>query len=135
MALLDKVISEVAAKFGLGSSATALVREILTLVVDSPGGFGGFLNRVKSAGLGTELTTWVGNPNAAPLLHTQVEKIFGSTVLSGVAQKLGLGDSVVSTATGFLLPKLSNKRIVGSNNAELGCPVPRSLDVARLQRV
>ena len=46
MALLDKVISEVAAKFGLGSSATALVREILTLVVNSPGGFGGFLNGV-----------------------------------------------------------------------------------------
>jgi outer membrane protein OmpA-like peptidoglycan-associated protein/uncharacterized protein YidB (DUF937 family) len=106
MALLDTVISEVAGKFGLGSSATALVREVLTLVVGSPGGFGGFLNRVKSAGLGTELMSWLGNAQAAPLLHTQVEKLFGSTVLSGIAQKLGLGDSVVSTATAFLLPKL-----------------------------
>jgi uncharacterized protein YidB (DUF937 family) len=106
MALLDTVISEVAGKFGLGASATALVREVLTLVVGSPGGFGGFLNRVKSAGLGTELLSWLGNPQAAPLLHTQVEKLFGSTVLSGIAQKLGLGDSVVSTATAFLLPKL-----------------------------
>jgi outer membrane protein OmpA-like peptidoglycan-associated protein/uncharacterized protein YidB (DUF937 family) len=106
MALLDTVISEVAGKFGLGSNATALVREVLTLVVDSPGGFGGFLNRLKSAGLGTELTSWIGNPQAAPLLHTQVEKLFGSTVLSGIAQKLGLGDSIVSTATAFLLPKL-----------------------------
>jgi outer membrane protein OmpA-like peptidoglycan-associated protein/uncharacterized protein YidB (DUF937 family) len=106
MALLDTVISEVAGKFGLGSSATALVREVLSLVVGSPGGFGGFLNRVKSAGLGTELISWLGNTEAAPLLHTQVEKLFGSTVLSGIAQKLGLGDSVVSTATAFVLPKL-----------------------------
>ena len=106
MALLDTVISEVAGKFGLGSSATALVREVLTLVVGSPGGFGGFLNRVKSAGLGTELMTWLGNSQAAPLMHTQVEKLFGSAVLSGIAQKLGLGDSVVSTATAFVLPKL-----------------------------
>ena len=106
MALLDSVITEVATKFGLGSSATALVREVLTLVVGSPGGFGGFLNRVKSAGLGTELMSWLGNAQAAPLLHTQVEKLFGSTVLSTLAQKLGLGDSVVSTATAFLLPKL-----------------------------
>jgi outer membrane protein OmpA-like peptidoglycan-associated protein/uncharacterized protein YidB (DUF937 family) len=106
MALLDTVISEVAGKFGLGTSATALVREVLSLVVGSPGGFGGFLNRVKSAGLGTELMSWLGNTQAAPLLHTQVEKLFGSTVLSNLAQKLGLGDSVVSTATAFLLPKL-----------------------------
>ena len=106
MALLDTVISDVATKFGLGSSATALVREVLTLVVGSPGGFSGFLNRVRSAGLGTELMSWIGNQQAAPMLHTQVEKLFGSTVLSGIAQKLGLGNSVVSTATAFLLPKL-----------------------------
>ena len=93
MALLDTLIAEVAGKFGLGSSATALVREVLTLVVGSPGGFGGFLNRVKSAGLGTELMSWLGNAQAAPLMHTQVEKLFGSTVLSNLAQKLGLGDS------------------------------------------
>ena len=106
MALLDKVISEVAAKFGLGSSATGLVREILTLMVDGPGGFSGFVKRVKSAGLGTELMSWVGNPNAQPLADSQIETLFGSTVLSGVAHRLGLGDSLVSTATGFLLPKL-----------------------------
>jgi outer membrane protein OmpA-like peptidoglycan-associated protein/uncharacterized protein YidB (DUF937 family) len=106
MALLDSVISEVAGKFGLGSNATALVREVLKLVTGAPGGLGGFVNRVRSAGFGTELMSWLGNPQAAPMLHTQVEKLFGSTVLSGIAQKLGLGDSVVSAATAFVLPKL-----------------------------
>ena len=95
MALLDTVISEVAGKFGLGSSATALVREVLTLVVGSPGGFSGFLNRVRSAGLGTELMSWLGNPQAAPLLHTQVEKLFGSTVLSGIALVAGFALVIV----------------------------------------
>jgi len=106
MALLDSVISEVAGKFGLGSNATALVREVMKLVTGAPGGLGGFVNRVRSAGFGTELMSWLGNPQAAPMLHTQVEKLFGSTVLSGIAQKLGLGDSVVSAATAFVLPKL-----------------------------
>lgn len=106
MALLDTVINEVGSKFGLGSNAAPLVREVLNLVTGAPGGFGGFLNQLKSAGLGTELLSWLGNPQAQGLLVPQVEKLFGASILGGIAKKLGLGDGVVSAATGYVLPKL-----------------------------
>jgi outer membrane protein OmpA-like peptidoglycan-associated protein/uncharacterized protein YidB (DUF937 family) len=106
MAILDAVINELASKFGLGSSATPLVREVLKLVTGAPGGFGGFLNQLKSAGLGTELLSWLGNPQAQSLLVPQVEKLFGASVLGAIAKKLGLGDGVVASATAYVLPKL-----------------------------
>ena len=44
MALFDELINDIAGRFGLGATATALVREVLNMVVNSPGGTGGFLD-------------------------------------------------------------------------------------------
>lgn len=64
MALFDALINDIAGRFGLGATATGLVREVLSMVVNSPGGIGGFLDRLKSAGLSSAVTSWLGNANA-----------------------------------------------------------------------
>ena len=104
--LLDRLISDTASRFGLGANAEPLVREILNMVTNSPGGVGGFLDRLRSAGLGPETTSWLGNNDAAALSAQQVNRVVGPTTLGEIGSRVGLGTATVSTAIGYVLPKL-----------------------------
>ncbi|MGC2784930.1 MAG: YidB family protein, partial [Roseiarcus sp.] len=106
MAAFDDLIDDLASRFGLGVNARILVKEVLTMISTSPGGFSGFLDKLKSAGLTSEVASWLGRPDAAPIAAGQVERALGPTALSGIAGRLGLGPTVVSTALGYALPKI-----------------------------
>jgi OmpA-OmpF porin, OOP family len=106
MATFDLLIDDLAGRFGLGVNARTLVKEVLTMVSTSPGGLGGFLDRLKSGGLTSEVASWLGSPNAAPIAAGQIERALGATALGGIASRLGLGQSAVSTALGYALPKI-----------------------------
>jgi outer membrane protein OmpA-like peptidoglycan-associated protein/uncharacterized protein YidB (DUF937 family)/outer membrane biosynthesis protein TonB len=95
-----------ASRFGLGVNARALVKEVLTMISTSPGGLSGFLDKLKSGGLTSEVASWLGRPDAAPIAAGQVERALGAAALSGIAGRLGLGQGVVSTALGYGLPKI-----------------------------
>jgi outer membrane protein OmpA-like peptidoglycan-associated protein/uncharacterized protein YidB (DUF937 family) len=106
MAIFDTLIDDVASRFGLGSNARPLIREILAIITGSPGGVSGFLNTLKSAGLSSEVASWMGQANAAPAPTDQLERALGSSVLSSVASRLGLAPTLVSSAVGYALPKV-----------------------------
>ena len=106
MATFDTLIDDLASRFGLGVNARTLVKEVLTMISTSPGGLGGFLDKLKSGGLTSEVASWLGRPDAAPIAAGQVERALGAAALSGIAGRLGLGQSVVSTALGYALPKI-----------------------------
>ena len=106
MATFDTLIDDLAGRFGLGANARTLVREVLTMISTSQGGLGGFLDRLKSGGLTSEVGSWLGRPDAAPIAAGQIERALGATALGGVASRLGLGQSAVSTALGYALPKI-----------------------------
>jgi outer membrane protein OmpA-like peptidoglycan-associated protein/uncharacterized protein YidB (DUF937 family) len=106
MALFDALISDIAARFGLGASAAPLVREVLNLVIEQPHGLTGFLEKLTSAGLGSEIASWLGNANASALPTPLVESALGSSLLGGLAGKLGLSSSVVAPALAYVVPKL-----------------------------
>ena len=76
------------------------------MIANSPGGLGGFLDRLKSAGLTSEVASWLGHADAAPIAAAQVERALGATALGGIAARLGLAQGVVSTALGYALPKI-----------------------------
>jgi OmpA-OmpF porin, OOP family len=106
MALFDSVLADVAGRFGLGAQASPLLREVLQLMTGQPGGMGGFLEQMKSSGLGTEVASWLGNPNAAPLSGPQMEKALGASSLGAIAGRLGLAGGATGAAMGYLLPKV-----------------------------
>jgi OOP family OmpA-OmpF porin len=106
MATFDTLIDDLAGRFGLGVNARTLVKEVLTMISTSRGGLGGFLDRLKSGGLTSEVASWVGKPEAAPVAASQIERALGATALGGIASRLGLGQSAVSTALGYALPKI-----------------------------
>jgi outer membrane protein OmpA-like peptidoglycan-associated protein/uncharacterized protein YidB (DUF937 family) len=106
MATFDTLIDDLASRFGLGANARSLVREVLTMISTSSGGLGGFLDRFKSAGMSSEVTSWLGHPDASPIAAGQVERALGATALGWIASRLGLAQSAVSTALGYALPKI-----------------------------
>jgi OmpA-OmpF porin, OOP family len=106
MATFDTLIDDLAGRFGLGANARTLVREVLTMISTSQGGLGGFLDRLKSDGLTSEVGSWLGRPDAAPIAAAQIERALGATALGGITSRLGLGQSAVSTALGYALPKI-----------------------------
>jgi outer membrane protein OmpA-like peptidoglycan-associated protein/uncharacterized protein YidB (DUF937 family) len=106
MTMIDSAIDDVAGRFGLGPKAGQLMHEIVHLITGSPGGVGGFLDKFRSAGLGSEVTSWLGRADGAALTGPQVERALGNTALGGIASRLGLGSGVVATAVGYILPKL-----------------------------
>ena len=106
MATFDTLIDDLASRFGLGANARTLVKEILTIISTSPGGLGGFLDKLKSGGLTSEVASWLGRPDAGPIVAGQVERALGATALSAIAGRLGLAQGVVSTALGYALPKI-----------------------------
>ena len=106
MAMFDTLIDDLAGRYGLGGNARAFVGEVLAMVVNSPDGVGGFLQRLRSGGLTSEVSSWLGRPDAAPLPAQQVEQALGATALGRVANRLGLAQDVVATAMGYALPKI-----------------------------
>jgi OmpA-OmpF porin, OOP family len=106
MAMFDSLIDDVASQFGLGSNAGSLIREVLSMITGSTGGVGGFLNTMKAAGLSSEVASWMGQANAAPLPVAQLDRALGSTALSGIASRLGVAPALASTAVGYALPKV-----------------------------
>jgi uncharacterized protein YidB (DUF937 family) len=106
MATFDTLINDLASRFGLGAKAPALIKEVLAMISNSPGGFGGFLDKFKSAGLTSEVASWLGRPDAGPMPAGQVERALGAAALSGIAGRLGLAQGAASTALGYALPKI-----------------------------
>jgi outer membrane protein OmpA-like peptidoglycan-associated protein/uncharacterized protein YidB (DUF937 family) len=106
MATFDTLIDDLAGRYGLGANARQLIKEVLVMISDSSGGLGGFLDTLKKAGLTSEVASWLGHPHAGPLAAQQVERALGATALSGIAGRLGVTQSVASTALGYALPKI-----------------------------
>ena len=106
MTMIDTAIEDVAGRFGLGPKAGQLMQELVHLITGSPGGVSGFVEKFRSAGLGSEVASWLGRTDGAALAGPQVERALGSTALGGIASRLGLGSGVVATAIGYILPKL-----------------------------
>jgi uncharacterized protein YidB (DUF937 family) len=106
IAVFDNVIEDVASRFGLDGKAGPLLHEVVQLMTGSPGGIDGFIEKFKSAGFGAEVGSWLGKTDGAALTGPQVEKALGSTVIDGIARRLGLSGGGVSTAIGYLAPKL-----------------------------
>ena len=106
MTAIDSAIDDIASRFGLGAKSGQLVSEVVNLMTGSPGGISGFIDKFRSAGLRTEVASWLGASDGTALAGSAVERALGSAALGGIASRLGLGSSVVATAIGYLLPKL-----------------------------
>lgn len=106
MSVIDNLTDDLNGRFHLGAKSEPLIRQVLQLITAGAGGIGGFLERLKSAGLSSAVTSWLGSNNGAALTGPEVQRALGSGTMNAIAGKLGLGMGVASTATGYILPKI-----------------------------
>jgi len=107
MGTLDAVLTDVGTQFGIsGSKTTSLLSSLLSMITDTPGGLGAFLERFRQAGLGDLVSSWIGGSNPRPLSSTALETAVGRDTIDKIASKAGLSFSTAASALSFMLPNL-----------------------------
>lgn len=107
MALFKGLIEEVANKYGLGPQADSLVREVVNLITAGSGGLAGFLDKLKTSGLASEVASWIGGSGAPQVLAPRaLESVVGLPVIQGIAGRVGLSADAASAALGYTIPRV-----------------------------
>ncbi len=107
MSIFDSIISEAARKFNLGDKAGTLLSALLALMTDSNrGGFNGFIDKFKAAGLGSTVLSWIGSGSNTPISNEQLESALGRDALRNIAEKTGTDYDTASSATAYMTPRV-----------------------------
>ncbi len=110
MAFFERTVRELNDTFRLGGRSGALVMEFLrTVTSEKSGSLGGFLVRLRTAGLGDTVDSWIGQGENEPITAARLESALGSDFISRMASKVGMAPSAVAPALAFLAPKVIDK--------------------------
>ena len=114
MGTLDAVLADVGTQFGIsGSKTTSLLSGLLSTIMDTPGGLGGFLERFRMAGLSDMVSSWIGGAAPRPLSSSALESALGREPIDRIASKAGLSFSTAASALAFMLPNLVQRLTPG----------------------
>lgn len=108
MALFDSIVESAKERAGLsGDQAGGLVAALLRLISDpGAGGFGGFIERFRDAGLGSVIDSWISRGDNTPISNEQVESALGADGISRVADEAGVDRATATTALSGVLPSI-----------------------------
>ena len=110
MALFDSIISEASERFGLGDKAGGLLASLLSLMTDqNQGGFDGFLNLFKSAGLSDSVSGWISSGDSDELSREQVVSVLGENTISQIADQHDLSTEETTSALGYMIPAVVDR--------------------------
>ncbi|CAN5231765.1 hypothetical protein BH20ACI1_BH20ACI1_00240 [soil metagenome] len=105
--MFESIISEAQEKLNLGDKAGGLLSTLLALMMNkADGGFSGFLERFKEAGLGDVVSSWIGSGVNTPLSNEQTESVFGEETLKDISENVGLDYATTTSATAFMTPHI-----------------------------
>lgn len=103
--MFDSIINSVNEKYDLGDKAGALVSALVGLMTDGKsGGFRGFIERFRRAGLGDLADSWISSGANTPVSNEQLESALGEDVLRGISQKVGANYADTVGASGYIIP-------------------------------
>ncbi len=108
MALFDSIIGYASDKFGLSKEkAGGLLAALLGLIADpQSGGFMGFIDRFRNAGLGDTVNSWITTDANTPISNEQVESALGEDTIGTVGQQSGVDRSTATAAIAGMLPQV-----------------------------
>jgi len=103
--MFDSIIKEAQEKFSLGDKAGSLLASLLGLIANPEnGGFGGFIERFKDAGLGDLAESWITTGDNTPISNEQLESALGEDTINAVAEQTGVDNATATSALGFMTP-------------------------------
>lgn len=102
MGLFD---SAVGALLGGGTNAASL-EQGLGALLEQHGGVAGLVNQLSQGGLGSQVSSWVGNGQNQSVTANEISQALGSGSIGAFAQKLGLNPQQASEVLSQALPHL-----------------------------
>src|SRR5580692_6076719 len=113
MGTLDLVLNEVESKFGIpDANAKSLLSGLLALINQQARGVAGLLDRIRQAGFGDSVSSWLGG-EPKPISPESLETALGGNTISTIASKAGLPVITASSALAFMLPKIIQRLTTG----------------------
>ena len=106
MGLLDQLLGTLAGRPTGSPQSNALLDLATTLLQGHPGGLAGIVQQFAAAGLGREVSSWVGTGQNLPISAEQLAQALGLTNLSSLSEKFNLSPDAASTGLASLLPAL-----------------------------
>lgn len=108
MALFDSIIGYAIDKFGLSKEkAGGLLAALLGLIADQQsGGFMGFIDRFRNAGLGDTVNSWITTDANTPLSNEQLESALGEDTIATLARQAGVDRPAATSALAGILPQV-----------------------------
>lgn len=105
--MFDSIIRETQEKFSLGDKAGSLLASLLGLIANPQnGGFGGFIDRFRSAGLGDLIESWISTGDNTPVSEEQIESALGADTIDAVAAQSGVDNATAASALGYMTPRV-----------------------------
>lgn len=105
--MFSSIIDEAAGRFDLGDKAGTLLSALLSLITNKRrGGFAGFLNRFREAGLGDTAESWVNSGANTPLSYEQLESALGEETLRNISDQVGVEYEKTVSASAFMIPHI-----------------------------
>uniref|UniRef100_UPI001F5650F5 YidB family protein n=1 Tax=Luteimonas aquatica TaxID=450364 RepID=UPI001F5650F5 len=124
--MFDALLETLASRFGISlDKAKQLLAALSALIFDpGRGGPAGFLERLRSGGLGEAVQSWIGSGPNQPVTAAQLENALGSGEIDNIAAKAGLDRATAAGALGGLLPEVIDRL---SPDGQLPASMPGSL--------
>lgn len=83
--------------------------QIAESALGNSGGVGGLLETLRGAGLGDQVSSWIGTGSNLPVSAEQIQQALSGEQLSGIAQALGLDPATLPQILSQLLPDAVDK--------------------------
>lgn len=105
--MFDSIINEVQDKFNLGDKTGGLLATLLGLIANpANGGFDGFIEKFRSAGLGDTVDSWITTGDNTPISDEQLESALGEETIDSVAEQSDLDKVTATSALAFMTPRV-----------------------------
>lgn len=114
MGSLDSVLVDVGSQFVISNSKTThLLSGLLSLFTGSPGGLDAFLDRLRKAGFGSLVSSWLHDSSPRPITSNALESAIGRDAIDKIASKAGLSFTTASSALAYMLPNIVHRLTPG----------------------
>jgi uncharacterized protein YidB (DUF937 family) len=109
MGLLDSVLGAVTGGQQGGNSQLINIAMSMLGNDGQSGGLGGLMAKFQEAGLGDQISSWVGKGENLPISADQLSQVLGSGAIGDIASKLGVEPGAAAGQLSEMLPGLIDK--------------------------
>jgi uncharacterized protein YidB (DUF937 family) len=93
-----------------GGGNAALLQAALSMLGNDAqgGGLGGLVGKFQQAGLGNQMSSWIGSGQNLPISPDQLQSALGGDLLGQIAKQVGMSPSDTGSQLSQMLPEVIN---------------------------